>query len=91
MIALTLLALLSLESPEAAPELTDDTQAVTTIVEKKVIYKKETTVDLTGSNVSGEGQLPPAFFVTKMQTPRARSLLEEKLRFKVRNYNLMGQ
>jgi hypothetical protein len=60
------------------------------IVEKKVIYQKEQVVDLSGSEVSGDSQLPPAFFVTKAQTPGAKSLLEERLNFKLRTYNRMG-
>jgi len=70
-----------LELPSLVPEAT---------IEKKIIYKKETTVDLSGTTVEGENQLPPAFFVTKMQTPGARSLLEERLKFGLRDYNHMG-
>jgi hypothetical protein len=75
------LYLLLISVEEAAPELR---------VEKEIIYKKETTVDLSGSTVDGETQTPPAFFVTKMQTPKAKSLLEERLRFNLRHYNEMG-
>ena len=60
------------------------------IVEKEIRYQKETTVDLTGSDVSGESKLPPAFFVNKMQTPNAESLLSERLKFPLRNYNRTG-
>lgn len=57
------------------------------VTEKKVIYKKETTIDLSGSEVEGENQTPPAFFVMKMNTANASSLLEERLNFKLRDYN----
>lgn len=84
-------------APTAEVALPQQSGSVTTVVEengvsveKKIIYKKETTVDLTGTTVEGENQLPPAFFVTKMQTPNARSLLEERLRFGLRDYNHMG-
>lgn len=59
-------------------------------VEKKIIYQKEQVVDLSGTTVEGENQLPPAFFVTKMQTPGAKSLLEERLKFGLRDYNQLG-
>lgn len=48
-------------------------------VEKEVIYKKETTVDLNGSEVKADSKLPPAFFVSKMNTPKGASLLQERL------------
>jgi len=60
------------------------------VVEKEVVYQKETTVDLEGSKVQGENQLPPAFFVTKMATPKAESLLAQRLKFKLKNYNELG-
>lgn len=60
------------------------------IVQKDIIYKKETSVDLTGSVVEGENQLPPAFFLEKMQTPKAQGLLAERLRFSLRHYNDLG-
>lgn len=72
-------------------ETTDPTVTETQEIDKKIIYKKETTVDLSGSTVDGDSQQPPAFFVTKMQTPNAKSLLEEQLKFKIRDYNFMGQ
>lgn len=59
-------------------------------VEKKIIYQKETTVDLEGSEVQGENQVPPAFFVTKMNTPKGESLLAKRLKFKLKNYNELG-
>ncbi len=59
-------------------------------IEKQIVYQKEQTIDLSGSKVDGDNQTPPAFFLTKMQTPNARSLLEERLHFKLRDYNLMG-
>ncbi len=59
-------------------------------VQKEVVYQKETTVDLSGSNVEGENQLPPAFFLSRMQTPKAEGLLAERLRFSLRNYNDLG-
>lgn len=59
-------------------------------VEKKVIYQKETSLDFSDAEVIGENQLPPAFFVTKMNTPKAASLLEERLRFKMKNFNELG-
>jgi hypothetical protein len=69
------------QSAQGAPEIT---------VKKEIVYKKETNVDLTGSIVEGENQLPPAFFLEKMQTPKAQGLLAERLRFSLRNYNDMG-
>lgn len=57
---------------------------------KEIIYEKETTLDFSGSKVEGDSQLPPAFFVTKMQTPRAESLLSERLKFRMQNYNELG-
>lgn len=60
-------------------------------VEKEVVYQKNQVVDLSGSHVEGENQNPPAFFVTKMQTPNAKSLLQERLdAVKLRDFNLMG-
>lgn len=65
-------------------------EAPSEIVEKKVIYQRETSLDFSGSKVVGENQLPPAFFVTKMQTPKGASLLEERLKFKMKDYNELG-
>jgi|GEM_PF-3896260 len=59
-------------------------------VEKKIVYQKETTVDLEGAQVKGKNQLPPAFFVTKMNTPKGVSLLAQRLNFKLRHYNDLG-
>jgi hypothetical protein len=59
-------------------------------VKKDIIYKKETTVDLSGSMVEAENQVPPAFFLSKMQTPKAKGLLSERLQFSLRNYNDLG-
>lgn len=60
-------------------------------VEKEVIYKKETTVDLNGSEVKADSKLPPAFFVSKMNTPKGASLLEERLHnMKADKVNLLG-
>ena len=59
-------------------------------IEKEIRYQKETIVDLSGSEVTGQDQLPPAFFLTKMQTPKPASLLEERLHFKMQNYNELG-
>ncbi len=59
-------------------------------VEKKVIYQKETTVDLSGSTVEADTQSPPAFFLSKVQTPQAKGLLEERLKFSLRDYNMLG-
>jgi hypothetical protein len=59
-------------------------------VEKNIIYQKETTVDLSGSNVEGENQLPPAFFLMKNNTPNAESLLAQRLKFGLKNYNQAG-
>lgn len=59
-------------------------------VEKKIIYQKETSLDFEEAQVEGENQLPPAFFVTKMNTPKGASLLEERLRFKMRDFNELG-
>jgi hypothetical protein len=60
------------------------------VVEKQVIYQQETTIDLSGSRVEGENQLPPTFFVMKMKAPKAESLLEERLQFGLRDYNELG-
>ena len=59
-------------------------------VEKSIIYQKETYVDLSGSKVEGENQLPPAFFLMKNNTPNAESLLAQRLKFKLKNYNEAG-
>lgn len=59
-------------------------------VEKQVIYQKETTIDLSGSEVKGESQMPPAFFVQKMNTPKGDSLLSQRLKFKIKNVNQLG-
>lgn len=59
-------------------------------VEKKVIYQSETTIDLEGSKVTGENQLPPAFFVMNMKSPNGESLLRERLKFGLRDYNELG-
>jgi len=63
---------------------------VTEEVQKEIRYQKETTVDLSGAEVQGESQFPPAFFLTKMQTPKAGSLLAERLRFGLKDYNRLG-
>lgn len=88
-----LLALLTLDAAEPTaqvPPTMATESAPTVIVEKEIIYQKDQVVDLTGSTVEGADQLPPAFFVTKNQTPRAKSLLDERLRFHLRDFNLMG-
>ncbi len=59
-------------------------------VEKEIRYKKETAIDLSGSNVNGEKQAPPAFFVTKKEAPNAARLLDERLKFKLIRYNELG-
>ncbi len=60
-------------------------------VQKEIRYQKETMVDLSGSNVEGENSAPPAFFVTKMQTPNAASLLAERLKLiDLRRFNDLG-
>jgi hypothetical protein len=69
-------------------EPTSDSSGVT--VEKKIIYQKETSLNFEEARVEGENQLPPAFFVTKMNTPKGASLLEERLRFKMRDFNELG-
>ena len=61
-----------------------------TSVEKEIVYKKETFVDLSGSSVDGEQVAPPAFFVTKTDGPNARKLLEERLNFKLEKFNQFG-
>lgn len=63
-----------------------------TIIQKKIVYQKETSVDLSndGSSVDGEAQLPPAFFLMKNKTPKARSLLLERLNFGMKDYNPLG-
>ncbi|TVQ77930.1 MAG: hypothetical protein EA369_08125 [Bradymonadales bacterium] len=63
---------------------------VETVVEKQIVYQQETNIDLAGSQVDGESQLPPAFFVMKMNAPTASSLLEERLKFGLRDYNELG-
>ena len=60
------------------------------VVDKQVIYEKETSIDFDGSEVEGENQLPPAFFVMKMKTPKGTSLLAERLRFGLKDYNELG-
>jgi hypothetical protein len=77
---ISLYALLIFLQPSAEPVTSN----------KEVIYEKETTLDFSGSKVEGDNQLPPAFFVTKMQTPNADSLLQERLKFQMRNYNELG-
>lgn len=68
-----------------------DTAEPNVKIEKEVIYQKNQVVDLTGSTVEGENQTPPAFFVTKIQTPNAKSLLQERLNgIQLRDFNLMG-
>jgi len=59
-------------------------------VERQIIYQKETSIDLTGSKVEGETQVPPTFFVMKMNTQKGQSLLEERLQFGLRDYNELG-
>ncbi len=59
-------------------------------VDKEIVYKKETFVDLSGSSVDGEKVAPPAFFVTKTDGPEARRLLEERLNFKLERFNRFG-
>lgn len=73
--------LLMAQAQEAAPQVT---------VQKEIVYQKETTIDFSGSKVEGENQVPPAFFVTKMQTPNGESLLSERLKFGLKNYNELG-
>ena len=60
------------------------------VVEKEIIYQKETVVDLSGSKVEGEKQAPPAFFLSKTQAPEVKGLLSERLQFSFRDYNLLG-
>ncbi len=67
-----------------------ETANVSVRVEKQVIYQKETTVDLSGSNVEGDSALPSTFFLTKMRTPKADSLLNDRLQFKLKEYNRLG-
>jgi hypothetical protein len=59
-------------------------------VQKEVRYKKITEVDLDGSDIDGKSQVPSAFYVGKMKAPDAESLLEQRLKFKMRNYNRLG-
>jgi len=59
-------------------------------VEKQIVYKKDTLVDLSGSQVVGTKQLPPAFFVTQLKAPPADSLLTNRLKFSLKKYNEMG-
>jgi hypothetical protein len=73
-----------------ATEAEPSANAPDVLIEKKIIYQKETSLDFGDAEVRGENQLPPAFFVTKMNTPKAASLLEERLKFKMRNYNELG-
>mgnify|MGYP007009259623 CR=1 FL=1 len=78
------------QSAPPAPTESSQPASSETIVEKKVIYQKETSLDFSDAEVVGENQLPPAFFVTKMNTPKGASLLEERLRFKMKNFNELG-
>ncbi len=80
------LTLVSVEGGETRPQSTQPE----VIVEKQIIYQKETVVDLTGTAVEAERQSPPAFFLSKSQTPDARGLLNDRLRFSFRDYNLLG-
>lgn len=83
---MTMLAFILILLPDDSVESSSQTAQV----EKEIVYKKETFVDLSGSQVDGENQLPPAFFVTKKEVPSAKSLLEERLNFKLRHYNDFG-
>ena len=60
------------------------------VVEKEIVYQKETVVDLSGSTVEGQKQAPPAFFLSKTQAPEVKGLLSERLHFSFRDYNLLG-
>lgn len=75
---------------ETAPVHSQEASAADATVKKDIIYKKETVIDLSGSVVEGEHQLPPAFFLEKMNTPRAQGFLAERLKFSLRNYNDLG-
>ncbi len=68
----------------------DANPAEAPMVEKEIRYQKNQVIDLSGSNVEGENSAPPAFFVTKMQTPNAASLLAERLNFGIRRFNEWG-
>lgn len=81
--SLTLSALIHLTNAASADE-------PEVIIEKSVVYEKESTVDLTGSNVNGSHQLPSAFFLSRLDTPKAKGLLPERLNFSLRNYNDLG-
>ncbi|MDB5037596.1 MAG: hypothetical protein JWQ35_1124 [Bacteriovoracaceae bacterium] len=85
-----LLSTIHVSSATNDTTLTDETDLSNTEVQKNIVYKKETTVDLSGSTVEAENQLPPAFFLSKMQTPKAQGLLSDRLRFSLRNYNDLG-
>ena len=85
MIATAFLLLVS-QSEAAAPSA----ESGDVEVQKQIVYQKETNVDLSGSNVEGENQVPPAFFLSKNLTAKAKGLLEERLRFSLRNYNDLG-
>ncbi len=87
---ITLASILLVSAEAAASPATPVAEAPTVKIEKQIVYQKEQTVDLTGTTVEGENQLPPAFFVTKMDTAKAKSLLQERLDFKLRDYNYMG-
>jgi hypothetical protein len=70
--------------------LSDTSDQPNVTVEKQIVYRKEETVDLSGSDVKGQKQLPPAFFVTKEKTPGSESLLARRLRFSLNHFNETG-
>lgn len=86
----TLFIFLAIQEAPAVEAEASKPAAQTAETEKDIVYKKETTVDLSGATVEGENQMPPAFFLSKMQTPKAEGLLAERLRFSLRNYNDLG-
>lgn len=84
MMGFEIILLLVLQTESSASQFTGET------VEKKVVYQKQTDLDFSGSKVVGEKQIPPTFFVTKMKTPNGESLLAERLKFKMKDYNELG-
>lgn len=69
--------------------LVSQSAAADSNVEKVIVYKKETTVNLEGVSVDGDLKLPPAFFIAEQETQTPASLLEERLQEPLRNQGRM--
>ena len=59
-------------------------------VEKIIVYQKETTVDLEGSSVTGELNLPPLYSISKTDSLIPESLVKRKLRFRLREHSKLN-